>query len=71
MNHADQQKLLNAGFTLLRRYRHRLMIRVIHPGEKPGHWALYEKGFRSIEALNKRMEELLQDEMVIEESINP
>lgn len=66
MNGTDQQKLVRAGFTIIRKEDHiRLIIKFKGPGARD--WRTLEKGFASKAALERRMNELLKDEKTVQD----
>jgi len=66
MNAKDQQKVLEAGFTIIRADFTNLRIK-----EKTIHsidgWCTFEKGFASKAAVIRRMKALLTDSQIIED----
>ncbi len=69
MNATDQQKLVAAGFTIIRKEDHvGVKLMRIKTKSNGGHeWKTLEKGFPTKAALQRRMNELLKDRMVIED----
>jgi hypothetical protein len=68
MNATDQQKLVSAGFTIIR--KENIMngqLRIKTKGAGSHEWKTLEKGFASKEALERRMKELLQDPKTVED----
>lgn len=61
----DQQKLLRAGFTLIRSDQHNLRIKF--RGSPDNDWRTLENGFKSKAALKRKMDELLKLSTFIEE----
>ena len=66
MTQTDQQKVIDAGFRIIRSDLHRLVIKLKSSENSCGYKDL-EKGFTSRTALNRRMIELLQDPWTIED----
>lgn len=64
MTQADQLKVLNAGFTIIRADLFRMAIKIKKSGFD---WRILEKGFASKAALERRMKELLKDPQTIED----
>jgi hypothetical protein len=69
MNATDQQKLVRAGFTIIRKeiYNANKILRIKTKGSGSHEWKTMEKDFPSIAALERRMNELLKDEKTIED----
>lgn len=72
MNATNQQKLLNAGFTIIRDdVRHisgtnyKSAIKAKTPQRRD--WFTLEKGFPTVAAMVRRKEELLKDPMTVED----
>lgn len=68
MDATNQQKIIAAGFKIIRPEAHvqgQLRIKSKGPG---GHeWKTLEKGFESKAALERRMKELLKDPMIVQD----
>lgn len=61
----DRIKIVEAGFTIIRADEHNLTIKKMAPG---GHaWYILEKGFSSKKTLRRRMRELLENELIVED----
>ena len=69
MNATDQQKLVNAGFTIIRKEDFNLNagLRIKTKGNGSHEWKTLEKGFETKAALERRMKELLRDEKTVED----
>ena len=69
MNGRDQQKLINAGFTIIRKEDFNLngSLRIKTKGNGSHEWRTLEKGFATKAALERRMKKLLEDEKTIED----
>lgn len=71
MNSTDQQKLINAGYTIIRREDQYTsdphLLRIKYKGNGFHEWRTLEKGFASKAALERRMKELLNDEKTVED----
>lgn len=69
MNATDQQKLVNAGFTIIRKEDFNLngQMRIKTKGAGSHEWRTLEKGFPTKAALDRRMKELLQDQKTVED----
>jgi hypothetical protein len=68
MNATNQQKLVNAGFTIIRKEDHvpgQLRIKV--KGSGSHEWKTLEKGFPTKAAVDRRMNELLNDPKTVED----
>jgi len=65
MNATDQIKVLDAGFVIIRRDHHNLLIK--HKGKGGHEWKHLEKGFKSKAALDRRMAQLLTQKQIIED----
>ena len=65
MTQKDQTKLLRHGFMIIRGDLHKMCIKV-KTANYP-EWRIYEKDFNTKRALFDRMEELLENEMIVEE----
>jgi hypothetical protein len=57
MSATDQQKLIKAGFVIIRKDEQNLRIKF--KGNGSHEWATFEKGFASKAALQRRVNELL------------
>lgn len=64
MNAKDHLKLMKSGFSIIRADMFRLQIKI-----KSGmqDYRILEKGFASKAAVERRMKELLQDDMTVED----
>jgi len=70
MNVSDQQKLVAAGFTIIRKEINndlRVNLRIKTKGNGSHEWKTLEKGFASKAALERRMKELLKDTKTVED----
>lgn len=69
MNATDQQKLVNAGFTIIRKEDFNMngQMRIKTKGAGSHEWKTLEKGFATKAALERRMKELLQDPKTVED----
>jgi hypothetical protein len=69
MNATDQQKVVNAGFTIIRKEDFNLngQMRIKTKGTGSHEWKTLEKGFATKAALDRRMKELLQDPKTVED----
>lgn len=71
MNAHDQQKLVTAGFTIIRREDHYNsdphLMRIKVKGNGSHEWKTLQKGFPTKAALDRRMKELLKDEKTVED----
>jgi hypothetical protein len=67
MNATDQQKLVNAGFTIIRKEDFNYILRIKVKNNDSREWRTLEKGFATNAALGRRMKELLQDEKTVED----
>jgi len=67
MNETNQQKLVNAGFRIIRREDHLPAYLRIKVKGGSHEWKTLEKGFATKAALNRRMDELLKDEKTVED----
>lgn len=65
LNSRDVQKILKAGFTIIREDRHRLAIKC--KTAKQAEWHTLEKDFVSKAAMRRRMDEMLKDYNIIED----
>ena len=65
LNSRDVQKILKAGFTIIREDRHRLAIKC--KTAKQAEWHTFEKDFPSMAAMRRRMDEILKDSKIIED----
>lgn len=65
MTAKDQLKLLNAGFTIIRKNETDLCIK--YKSRDAPDWRILAKGFASRAALNRRMNEFLIDEKTVED----
>lgn len=65
MTAKDHQKLLNIGFSILRRDIINLKIKIKTPMQRE--WHLFKESFTNINQLNKRMDELLTDNKIIQD----
>lgn len=59
----DAQKLIKAGFTIIRADYQRLVIK--YKGKGQCEWKDLEKGFLSRAGLERRMKELLKNDLII------
>lgn len=66
MNNTDVNKILRAGFRLIRSDKHSLIIKVQSKGEYCHGWKTLEKGFKTFREVEARMKILLEDERTIE-----
>ncbi len=67
MNATDQQKLIRAGFTIIRKEGHLTGRRIKYKGNGGHEWKTLEKDFPNNTALDRRMKELLNDEKTVED----
>jgi hypothetical protein len=68
MNGTDQAKLVNAGYTIIRKEDHLgATLRIKYKGTGSHEWRTLEKGFKTKVALERRMCELLKISTVIED----
>ena len=65
LNSRDVQKILKAGFTIIREDRQRLAIKC--KTAKQAEWHTLKKDFASKAAMRRRMDELLISSKVIED----
>ena len=65
INLRDTQKLLNAGFTILREDRERLAIKCKTKNHRE--WHTFDKGFTSKAAMRRAMDVLLNESNFIED----
>lgn len=65
LNSRDVQKILNLGFTIIREDRQNTLIKCKTP--KQAEWHTLHKGFSSIAAMRRQMDELLKDSATIED----
>lgn len=66
MTASDQQKLINAGFRIIRCDYLQNRIKYQSQGSHAHGWKLLEKDFSSKTALDRRRKELLEDPMTVE-----
>lgn len=66
MNSKDQNKLLKAGYTILRRDDHPT-VRIKEKSQETQEWQTYEKDFKSKASRDRRMEELLEYVTILED----
>lgn len=64
MKASDLLKITNAGFMIIRADEHNLKIK-FKSGQQD--WKDFEKGFKSKAALRRRMNELLEDKLIVED----
>lgn len=73
MNATNQQKLINAGFTIIRKEistiggDHHDNNRIKYKGTGSHEWKTLEKGFPTKAAIERRMKELLKDPKTVED----
>lgn len=69
MNAKDQQKLVNAGFTIIRKEGEFAAtgLRIKVKGKGSHEWKTLEKDFPTRAALDRRMTELLKDPKTVED----
>lgn len=72
MNASDQHKLVDAGFTIIRREDHlyghlRIKFKGTWGNVTRYEWSTLEKDFETKAALERRMKELLKDPMIVED----
>jgi hypothetical protein len=69
MNATDQQKLVKAGFTIIRKEDFNMngQMRIKVKGSGSHEWKTLEKGFATKAALERRMKQLLEDPMTVED----
>lgn len=70
MNGTDQQKLIKAGWTILRPeglYDTWNGLKIKFKGNGSHEWRTLEKGFQTKAALLRRMNELLKDEKTVQD----
>lgn len=69
MDATNQQKLVRAGFTIIRKEDFNMngQMRIKVKGNGSHEWRTLEKGFPTKAALERRMKELLQDEKTVED----
>ena len=69
MNQKDQLKVINAGFTIIRKEGQTGFseLRIKHKDKWKREWATLEKGFKSAAEMERRMKELLKLSTVIED----
>ena len=65
INLRDTQKLLNAGFTILREDRERIAIKCKTKNHRE--WHTFDKGFTSKVAIRRAMDVLLKKSKIIED----
>lgn len=72
MNATNHQKLLNAGFTIIRQearhisgFNYKCQIKAKTPGRRE--WHTMQKDFISVAAMNRRASELLLDNLTVED----
>ena len=65
INLRDTQKLLNAGFTILREDRERIAIKCKNKNNRE--WHTFDKGFTSKAAMRRAMNVLLNESNFIED----
>jgi hypothetical protein len=66
MSGSDQQKLVNAGFTIIR-IDEQPTLRIKFKGNGGHEWKTLEKGFASRAAVERRVKELLTDAKTIQD----
>lgn len=68
MDSTNQQKLLNAGFIIIRREINQQLGRKIkYKSSQQREWATLEKDFKSDAAVDRRMKELLIHPLTVED----
>lgn len=65
MTQRDQLKVIRAGFTIIRRDEHNLKIKM--KNKEHSNWVTLYNGFASKAALNRKMNELLELNLMIED----
>jgi hypothetical protein len=65
LNSRDVQKILKAGFTIIREDRERLLIKC--KTEERNEWYTWEKNFKSKTEMRRRMDSYLKYDKVIED----
>jgi hypothetical protein len=66
MRGTDVNKLLKAGYRFIRGDRHSNSIRIQCQGTYSHGWKILEKGFKTYNEVEKRINELLEDEKTLE-----
>jgi len=70
MNARDQIKILNAGFRIIRKRNYPEMnsinLKIVQKTKNRHEWHDLEKNFPSLASRNRRIKELLQDQMTVE-----